>query len=207
MALTYGTEGIKQKDWKVWLLDGSNLTNPHAGIITVKSAVDDKGYQGAFVELEEEVISSSEHLGECRKDSISWSTENGEVVEGNEAGEIVLCKNCSFTVELINATAGNINELMSNFDGSRFFIILEELNGRTKNWATNEDAPDDIIESNDTHEIIVLGAIGGSNISVSESITGGDIPRATITMNAVVPSVGDFRYRFEMPYDLDNYDD
>ena len=201
MALTYGIEGIKQKDWKVWLLNGGHQSNPHAGMLDVTSAVNSKEYQNAFNKLGV-LLAASEHLGECRKDSISWSTENGEVIEGNEAGEIVLGKNCSFTVELINATAGNINELMSNFDGSRFFIILEELNGRTKNWATNEVAPDDIVESKDTHEIIVLGAVGGSNISVSESITGGDIPRATITMNDVVPSIGDFRYRFEMPYDL-----
>ena len=205
MALTYGTEGIKQKDWKVWLLDGSYQSDPHAGMPQTKLTVDDKGYSIAFDKLGTQ-LTASEHLGECRKDSISWSTENGEVVEGNEVGEIVLGKNCSFTVELINATAGNINELMSNFDGSRFFIILEELNGRTRNWATNESPPNDIMESKDTHEIIVLGAIGGSNISVSESITGGDIPRATITMNDVVPSVGDFRYRFEMPYDLNDYD-
>ena len=202
MALTYGIEGIKQKDWKVWLLDGSYTSEPHAEMATIKSYVDTKFYESAAVELGV-LLTASEHLGECRKDSISWSTENGEVIEGNEAGEIVLGKNCSFTVELINATVENINELMSNFDSSRFFIILEELNGRTKNWATNEVAPGDIIESNDTHEIIVLGTIGGSNISVSESITGGDIPRAIITMNDVVPSVGDFRYRFEMPYDLD----
>lgn len=206
MALTYGTEGIKQKDWKVWLYSGGYKDYPHAGTFVAKGAVDNKEYQTAFGELGY-ILSDSEHLGECRKDSISWSTENGEVIEGNEAGEIVLGKNCSFTVELINATAGNINELMSNFDGSRFFIILEELNGRTRNWATNGVAPDDIVESNDTHEIIVLGSIGGSNISVSESITGGDIPRATITMNDVVPSVGDFRYRFEMPYDLQDYGD
>ncbi len=205
MALTYGTEGIKQKDWKVWLLDGSYQSNPHAGMLDLKTDIDGQAYFTAF-DILGIFLTASEHLGECRKDSISWSTENGEVIEGNEAGEIVLGKNCSFTVELINATAENINELMSDFDGSRFYIILEELNGRTRNWATGEAPPNDIVESNDTHEIIVLGAVGGSNISVSESITGGDIPRATITMNDVVPSVGDFRYRFEMPYDIeDNY--
>ncbi len=204
MALTYGTEGIKQKDWKVWLLDGSAHPTLHNYMKSVNDTIDAKGYGEAFAELAQ-ILANSEHLGECRKDSISWSTENGEVVEGNEVGEIVLGKNCSFTVELINATVENINELMSNFDGSRFFIILEELNGRTRNWATGQATPNDIVESNDTHEIIVLGAVGGSNISVSESITGGDIPRATITMNDVVPSVGDFRYRFEMPYDLENY--
>jgi hypothetical protein len=202
MALTYGTEGIKQKDWKVWLLDGSYMSAPHAGMASVLELFNIGLPFDAILTLET-ILTASEHLGECRKDSISWSTENGEVVEGNEAGEIVLGKNCSFTAELINATAGNINELMSNFDGSRFFIILEELNGRTKNWETGQAAPNDIVESKDTHEIIVLGAVGGSNISVSESITGGDIPRATITMNAVAPSVGDFRYRFEMPYDVD----
>lgn len=204
MALIYGIEGIKQKDWKVWLSSGHG-SDHHAGILFVKESVDNKEYGTAFGDFGN-LLADLEHLGECRKDSISWSTENGEVVEGNEAGEIVLGKNCSFTVELINATTENINELMSNFDGSRFFIILEELNGRTRNWATDGVAPDNIVESNDTHEIIVLGAVGGSNISVSESITGGDIPRATITMNDVVPSVGDFRYRFEMPYDLEDYD-
>lgn len=203
MALTYGTEGIRQRDWKVWLCDGSLQHNLHDALRDyVKSLVDSMVYSDAF-DLLGFYLSQSEHLGECRKDSISWSTENGEVVEGNEVGEIVLGKNCSFTVELINATAENINELMSNFDGSRFFIILEELNGRTKNWATGEPAPGDIVESKDTHEIISIGAVGGSNISVSESIAGGDIPRVTITINDTVPSIGDFRYRLEMPYDLD----
>jgi hypothetical protein len=205
MALTYGTEGIKQKDWKVWLQVGYG-DDHHAGMPDIEEIVDGKRYAAASFYIDS-ALASMDHLGECRKDSISWSTENGEVVEGNEAGEIVLGKNCSFTVELINATAENINELMSNFDSSRFFIILEELNGRTRNWATNEVAPNDFIESKDTHEIIVLGAVGGSNISVSESITGGDIPRATITMNDVVPSIGDFRYRLEVPYDLDDYID
>jgi hypothetical protein len=204
MALTYGIEGIKQKDWKVWLVNSSVALNAHNDMKSANNSIDEKAYATAFLEFSQ-LISNSDHLGECRKDSISWSTENGEVVEGNEVGEIVLGKNCSFTVELINATAENINELMSNFDGSRFFIILEELNGRTKNWATGEAPPNDIVESKDTHEIIVLGAVGGSNISVSESITGGDIPRATITMNDIVPIIGDFRYRFEMPYDLSNY--
>lgn len=201
MGLTYGTEGIKQKDWKVWLFDSSNEHNLHAAMLDIKSHVDYMEYLSAF-NLLGIFLSDSEHLGECRKDSISWSTENGEVVEGNEVGEIVLGKNCSFTVELINATAENINELMSNFDGSRFFIILEELNGRTKNWETGETPPDDIVESKDTHEIISIGAVGGSNISVGESIAGGDIPRVTITINDIVPSIGDFRYRLEMPYDL-----
>lgn len=201
MALTYGTEGIKQKDWKVWLLHGGKYPNIHEYMRSVDDKIDSKGYGDAFNEVSQ-VLNASEHLGECRKDSISWSTENGEVVEGNEVGEIVLAKNCSFTVELINATAENINELMSNFDGSRFYIILEELNGRTKNWETLEHPPNNIVESKDTHEIISIGAVGGSNISVSESIAGGDIPRVTITINDIVPSIGDFRYRLEMPYDL-----
>ena len=167
MALSYGTEGIKQKDYRVYL--NSYTTDIGNSIST---------YNGSKTQSNiNTLIGKLIQLGECRADSISVTAENGDTVNGNVLGEIVLNKACSMVAELINATPANINALAA-LDGVPLTVVVLE---------------------KDTHAItgpaLAKTAIVINNIvmSYSENITGGDSIRATVNLSRNVPTVGDFR--------------
>jgi hypothetical protein len=168
MALTYGTEGIKQKDYRVYL---DSSTAPGVGTAVGNYAAAKN--QSTITAL----IGTLDQLGECRADSISVTAENGDTVEGNVLGEIVLNKACSMVAELINATPDNINALAA-LDGVPVTVVVIE---------------------KDTHAIagpaLAKTAIVINNIvmSYSENITGGDSIRSTVNLSRNVPTVGDFR--------------
>lgn len=171
MALTYGTEGIKQKDYRVYI-NSSTADTP--GVVATALTT----YNGSKTQSNiNTLIGTLYQLGECRADSISVTAENGDTVEGNVLGEIVLNKACSMVAELINATPGNINALAA-LDGVPVTVVVIE---------------------KDTHAIagpaLAKTAIVINNIvmSYSENITGGDSIRATVNLSRNVPTVGDFR--------------
>ena len=169
MALTYGSEGIKQKDYQVYIgkYDSTIKTAANTYIETQNKA--------NAVSLENELT----QLGELRADSISVTAENGDTVEGNNIGEIVLNKACAMVAELINATPDNINAL-AELDGQAVVVMIKEKDAR-----------------NDVRTVIVINNVV---MSYSENITGGDIPRASISLSRNVANVGNFRIINDIDY-------
>ena len=169
MALSYGSEGIKQKDYQVYI--GKYAT-------TIKTAADE--YVAAPSKTTAAALETAlDELGELRADSISVTAENGDTVEGNNIGEIVLNKACAMMAELINATPDNINAL-AELDGQAVVVMIKEKDAR-----------------NDVRTVIVINNVV---MSYSENITGGDIPRASISLSRSVANVGNFRIINDIDY-------
>jgi hypothetical protein len=190
MALTYGTEGIKQKDYRVYLAPavagvtsaiatyvapgGSTKTNAEAVIAAMTAAM-----------VTQCGATSVSEIGECRADSITVTGENGDTIEGNVLGEIVLNKACAAAAELINATAANINGLAS-LDGVPVSLMLLE---KDRHLVGNNLSKTSIVINN-----IVM--------SYSENITGGDSIRAMFNISKSVPSITDFRHVADVTWAL-----
>jgi len=165
MSLSYGTDGIKQKDYHVYV--GLAITAGLAAAITAYLANSSKTNADAVKNLLDE-------LGECRADSIDLGVADGDSIEGNVLGKIVLSKTGTFTAELINATPTNIAAL-EELDGNACTIMLVE---------------------RDTHgdDLKTCILMNNFNLSYSEKITGGDSIRSTINIEKNVPDAGSFRH-------------
>lgn len=216
MSLIYGLDGIRQRSYRVWLIYvGSGITGCGESIsplLTQINVIKDKiascDYQNAFTELSyilssnSDISEYSEKLGECRKDSVTLTGEDGDSIEGNELGNIVLGKNCTFSCELLNATPENMDTLSDYVENKTpFYVILEEVDGQTKEWS---DGGTGTITSNDTHEIIFVGVNNALIAGMSENIIGKGISTVTLTAKDTVSKLSDFRVIIDVPYDLDN---
>jgi hypothetical protein len=168
MALTYGTEGIKQKDYRVYL-DATSAADVASFLATYNAAKNQSNINALIATLDE--------LGECRADSITVTGENGDTIEGNVLGEIVLNKACAMAAELINATAANITRLVS-LDGVPVTIVIIEKDTHPKSVGGNAKTA-----------IVISDVV----LSYSENITGGDSIRAMVNISKSVPSITDFR--------------
>lgn len=169
MALSYGSEGIKQKDYQVYIGEYTGAAKTAAdAYIVAQDKIKANAVEAALTEL-----------GELRADSISVTAENGDTVEGNNIGEIVLNKACAMVAELINATPANINAL-AGLDGSAVVVMIKEKDAR-----------------GNIRTVIVINNVV---MSYSENITGGDIPRASISLSRSVANVGNFRIINDIDY-------
>ena len=167
MALSYGTDGLKQKSWRVYIAP--------ADTVGLDDGFDDiLGNIGA-VGLDAVIALMSEY-GECRDDSIVITGEDGDSIEGNVAGNIVLNKNCTMSAELINFTPDNISAL-ENLDGTEVSVLLVEKDSHLVDGIYNKT-------------III---IRHKNMSYSENITGGDTGKAMITVSDTPNKIGKFR--------------
>lgn len=175
----YGTEGIKQKDYRVYIGLSNNPTlqsaiDTYLGTPTqanLNTFLDEQGGQ-AENKLQE--------LGECRADSIDMGVDEGDSIDGNVLGKIVLNKTGTFTAELLNATPANIAAL-ELLDGQICTVLMLE---------------------RDTHQVDVSGTMkphktailmNKINLSYTEKVTGSDSVRSTVTFEKSVPSAGSFR--------------
>ena len=171
MALTYGTDGVKQKDYDVYI-GLSNLTGLQAAITSYLSTPTKALFDAI------NAISGMARLGECRADSIDLGIDKGDTVDGNNLGEIVLNKACAFAAELMNATPTNIAAL-ELLDGNACTITLQEVDTHT-------------VGGTGSHKTCVL--LNDLIVSYTEKITGGDSIRSTINIARNVPSAGSFRH-------------
>ena len=175
MALTYGTDGIKQKDYRVFVALSS--TAGLGELITAYLANKTKANLDASGKIINTTGAGSpgklSELGECRADSIDLGIADGDSIEGNRLGKIVLNKTGTFTAELINATPDNIAAL-EGLDGNPCTILLVERD----------------THGNDLKTCILMHNF---NLSYSEKITGGDSIRSTINIEKSVPDAGSFR--------------
>jgi len=167
MALSYGTDGLKQKSWRVYIAP--------ADTVGLDDGFDDiLGNIGA-VGLDAVIALMSEY-GECRDDSIVVTGEDGDSIEGNVAGNIVLNKNCTMSAELINFTPDNISAL-EDLDGTEVSVLLVEKDSH-------------LVDPKYYKTVII---IRHKNMSYSENITGGDTGKAMITISDTPNKIGKFR--------------
>lgn len=176
MALNFttGTEGIVQKDYHVFI-EEADAAGLQAAIAT---------YTGTPTKTNLDALVGNnligglmKEVGELRKDSIEATMDDGDTVEGNTVGEIVMNKEGNFTAELLNTTAANIKTLEGLDRKSCAIVLLEK----------------------DTHKVdgnTVKTAILINNIAIkyTENITGGDIARSTFSSVKNVPSAGAYRH-------------
>lgn len=177
--VVYGKTGLKPKDYAVYIGLADNAT--------LKDAIAD--YEGATPPTQALLnalldtqggsdVTKLQQLGECRADSIDLGLEDGDSVEGNILGKIVLNKNGKFTVELINATPANIAAL-EELDGQNCTVVLLER--------------DTHIAENGTDVVKTAILMDEIMISYSEKITGSDSIRSTLTSEKSVSSPRAFR--------------
>lgn len=174
MALSTGTAGVVQKDYQVYIAaeDESEL---QAAIATYLSSPS-KANANAVIAIMKEV-------GELRKDSIDMSLEDGDTVEGNTVGELVMNKQGEFVAELINTTADNIAALEA-LDRKSCTIVMREKDSH-------------VIGAADIKTVILINKIA---LKYSEKITGGDIARSTITLSKKTPTASAYRHIADVDY-------
>ena len=204
MALNYGTLGIRQRDYRVYIAFESQLAALCAELVSFFEDYDSGAYAAAYGHLETIMASKMTHIGEMRKDSIDSSIADGDSVEGNEIGKFVMSKTGTFACELINATPDNKNALAAA-DGQEAVIMLVELNDtRMENF-------NDAGAFFQLHELIfianvdsiIAGSVSGvgGSFSYSEKDTGGTIPTSTISIEKKVPKAASFRKIIDQPSD------
>lgn len=206
MALNYGTLGIRQRNYRVYIALEHQLPDLCAELVLFFADYNTGGYYNAYGHLETIMASKMTHIGEMRKDSIDSSVVDGDSIEGNELGKFVMSKTGTFACELINATPDNKNALAAA-DGQEAVIMLVELNDtRMENFL-------DAGAFFQLHELIFIanvdsilaGSVKGiaGSFSYSEKDTGGTIPTSTISIEKSVPNAGNFRKIIDQPYDYD----
>lgn len=175
----YGTEGIKQKDYRVYV-GLSNNTTLQSTIDTYLASPTQANLNTLLDEQGGQSDNKLQELGECRADSIDMGVAEGDSIDGNILGKIVLNKTGTFTAELLNATPANIAAL-ELLDGQICTVLMLE---------------------RDTHQVDVSGTMkphktailmNKINLSYTEKITGSDSVRSTVTFEKSVPSAGSFR--------------
>ena len=211
--INYGVAGIRQRDYRVWIVF-ENAGLGDFNFVDAISLLEDMfaNLYSPSVDYEEAKIwldiakENMYHVGEMRADSIDVSVQDGDSIEGNEKGKIVLGKSGTFTAELINSTP-EIIEFLTGLDGHECVIMLEEIDDtRLKSY----DGA--MLE---THEIIVIGNVPamlagltdnvGCSFSFSEKAAGKNIVISTLNVEKSISTVKEFRsiedLRYEEPTD------
>lgn len=193
--LTYGTAGIRQRNYRVWMQFADN-TDWQPAVEAIDdlhgSIVADSGIPEKLAALKTKML----RVGECRADSIEVTLEDGEDIMGNEVGKIVLDKTGRFSAELINATPENINYLAGK-DTVECIVMLEEINDNRL-----VEYPDGAMLL--TNELIFIcnmpvinsGATSGVGyaFNFAENDRGSGISTVTMSTEKSVASTSAFRY-------------
>lgn len=210
--VNYGIAGIRQRHYRVWMAFENAGTGEYDFVGAV-DALDDMfthiydenpNYEDAKAKLDT-FKEFAYHVGEMRADSIDVSVQDGESIDGNEKGKIVLGKLGTFTAELINSTP-EIVDFLTGLDGHECVVLLEEVSDvrlKSYNGAMLE-----------THEIIVIGNmpailagltdnVGGS-FHFSEKVTGKNIAISMLNVERSVSTVREFRSIEDFKYEEHN---
>jgi len=209
--VNYGLDGIRQRDYRVWInFEDMKTADGELDFITAVDAmgnlyefihenpIDYKEIFGALNTLKSYMY----HVGEMRADSVELSVEDGDSVEGNEVGKIVLGKTGKFATELINSTPDIISWLALR-DTKECIIMLEELN--PTRFKSYDGA---MLE---THEIILIGNVPAmaegltDNVGVAfnyaDKVVGKDIVISTLSVEKTVPTASAFRQIMDVNYE------
>lgn len=200
-ALVHGLEGIRHADYKVYIAGKSTKggLDPDFAEISgnIKNIINNNSeFSVDLVRGIDRIILECEPIGEFRRDSIEITGEEGNTIESNEIGEISLSKQCSFTAELVNTTADNIN-ILEEMSQSGAVFVLEEM---ASNAGKIQDKDYSAYEYQDMRRYIIIANLASagdgdvrSKFSVSDKNTGGDVPRATIKVAMNTGKVSNFR--------------
>jgi len=198
--LIIGTESVRQRDYRVYIAATVDHIASIAGAYAAMIGATDPYEQKENLDL---VLVEMEHIGEMRRDSIELGLEEGETIEGNEVGKIVMSKAGSFSCELINAITGNI-DILNTYDGKETLIALEEIDNSRVGVFNGAHL--------EAHEIILIGNVSailagatsnvGYALSVGEKHTGSGLTVTPLNLARSVGSAGDFRKIIDIGYDV-----
>lgn len=205
----YGANGIRQRDYRVWI--NFEDMSSGAGELDYITAVDAMGEMAELIDASEYenakakldlLKESMYHVGEMRADSIDLSIEDGDSIEGNEVGKIIVGKVGKFSAELINSTP-DILTWLSQRDSKECIIMLEEIS--STRLAEYDGAMLEV------HEIILIGNVPamiagitdnvGFAFNYSEKIVGKNIAISTINVEKTVPTTTHFRKIYDLRYE------
>lgn len=179
--MSYGLTAVKLKNYIVYLAPSGTTLSAAIAVFRAAGIAPSAAQWATLVAAFTTANGgSTAHIGECRKDSIDLAISNGDTVEGNEVGQIVMNKQGTLSVELINCTPGNINVLETTFEGKACSVALRAVDASDSSAGVADLACSAIIIDN-----VVL--------AVAEKYTGGDVIRATLTLEKKVPTSTDFR--------------
>ena len=196
MSIKYGKEGVRQRNYRVYMTDGSSdIGDISANYIAMLNHLALFEYPEAYASLES-ILSEMVAIGEIRKDSLNVEVSDNNSVECNESGKIVISKSGTFSCELINSTVDNV-DYVTALDGTRQIILLYELTNRQARMPLDANNGVQAV-INDCREIIVIGnplntGDYGKLISVSEKDTGGGIMAITLKAEDSVSNASGFR--------------
>lgn len=212
IALKTGTAGIRQRNYRVFL--AANDYNFKFGQICLSLLTfhEEMSFDHEYAyTMFSEALSLMVEVGECRADSIDVSVEDGESIDGNSLGKIVLGKTGTFAAELINATPDNINKL-ALLDQKDCIVILVETNG-SEQMFDNFDGVKDHFLSVDAHNVIIISNFDelilenfqnvGKNLSVTHRETGGDSIKVMLSIEDSCQVAGSFRKIIDVPYSIE----
>jgi hypothetical protein len=109
----YSTE-VKAKDFQVWIFNGNTSTSDGTSTLAERLAEIDGttgNTIGDFVTFSGTGSEAWNQFGELRRDSIVDTLGEGNSVEGNNIGKVVVDKDGSFAMELINLDQDQLTEL------------------------------------------------------------------------------------------------
>lgn len=202
--LSFGIEGLRQSDYRVYLADingdlGSDIAGIVSDFLNYKALDKADASSRTFLEvplLINSILSEMTPVGELRQDSIVLTCDNGNSIAGNESGEIPLGKQCSFEAELINSTVENIDAL-TLLDGVPCFVVLEEIANQSHTFAGL--GPQEHVMMKRYIMIGKTNVVEEDPLSlcrvlrVNNKTTGGDVPRLVFSVSDTVAEISDFR--------------
>lgn len=172
ITLTSGIDAVQAKEYRVYI-----QSYPTDGLyVDTTGAMKTLMTAGAAFGSLQPVLNLMTEVGELRSDSIEIMTEDGNTIEGNISGEIVLDKNGTMNMELINCTLANMNALAAN-DRTRVTILLVEKDSHLVGGTAKK----------------TVIAIEGLTLKYNESIKGKDVIRGTLSVKKSVPTIANFR--------------
>jgi len=203
--LNCDTNGVRHKNYRVWLLSKAS-ENWANGLIAVGELFTElnKFSKNELNFDSQDKLSTAlalfDHVGECRADSIEVNGEKGNSIEGNESGELVLNKACSFSAELINSTLDNIEQSVL-YDKKETIIILEEVDSFENEWNLN----DTTVKTFNNHEIVIIGnSINGFILNVNESHKGQGVSVIPLSIAKTVSKISSFRNTYNVEYNVND---
>ena len=172
ITLTSGIDAVQAKEYRVYIqsYNTAGLGDKINTLMGVGAAY------AALTALTDVSTGAMKEVGELRNDSIEITTEDGNTIEGNISGEIVLDKNGTMNMELINCTLANMNALAAA-DRTQVCILVVE--------------KDSHLVSSVAKKTVI--AIEGLTLKYNESIKGKDVIRGTLSVKKSVPNITNFR--------------
>ena len=188
MSFEFGTTGVKSRDFKVYVRDASIWQwIPTPGTLPGAWIIDTTYYAGNTVSIEEGGVTNcymalSEHyssdtnkpefikVGQCLKEGIGVTVEEGDSTMLNEAGQASVDLNCTATFTLANITKDNV-DFFSALDGKSLDVVF--------------------VETGDSPSFFIW--IKSVMYNYQENFQSGEVQTLPVELNKTVPTMTEFR--------------